>query len=189
MKQNSFQRNHASVRMIVVLSLLLAFIFSTAVAYGEAEEEFAPIEKTFTRRSTRDPFMPVVGKKTDEAQEKIPVKMTKDQKITIPEKHITPGKIETGKVRTGAEKKGVQLVDVSDQLRVVGILRSGGVNNAIVQHNGMSYTVKPGQKLGEWTVASIDNRNVVLKAKNYKAVLKLETDMAAPGSGTVPAPK
>lgn len=190
MKQNCWLTTSTTARIIVVFVMLLAFIFSTAAAYAETEENLAPIEKTFKPRSTRDPFMPCVGKQTGEVPVKQTVAPIKDEGKKGTEKQVSSQYIDkiAAPFKIKEVKKGIQLVDVSDQIQVTGIMRSGGVNNAIVNHDGTGYLVKPGQKLGEWTVASVTERTVVLKAKNYKAVLKLESDVTNPKGGGIPAP-
>ena len=190
MKQNYSSTTSTTARIIVVFVMLLAFIFSTVAAYAETGESFAPIEKNFKPRSTRDPFMPCVGKKIDQVPVKQTVTTIKDEGKKGTEKVVNSGRIDriAPPVSDNQVKKGVQLVDVSDQIQVTGIMRSGGVNNAIVTHDGNGYLVKSGQKLGEWTVSSVTDRTVVLRAKNYKAVLKLESDITNPKGGGIPAP-
>lgn len=188
MKQNCLSTTSTNARIIVVLAMLLAFIFSTAAAYAETEETFAPIEKTFKPRSTRDPFMPCVGKKTAPVDENKPVQQPGDKGKKVETINVGTGKGSDVKTPVGVGQKKIRLVDVSDQIQVTGIMKSGGINQAIINHNGNGYLVKPGQRLGDWTVTSIGRNTVVLMAKRTKAVLKLESDIAKPKGGGVPSP-
>ncbi len=190
MKQKYLLTTSTTARIIVVLVMLLAFIFSTAAAYAETEENFAPIEKNFKPRSTRDPFMPCVGKKIDQVPVKQTVKPVGDEGKKGGKNQVSKQNIDkvAPPVKIDRVKKGIQLVDVSDKIQVTGIMRSGGINNAIINHNGNGYLVKPGQKLGEWTVSSISKNSVVLVGKKYKAVLKLESDIVSSKGGGIPLP-
>lgn len=156
----------------------------TDEAEPEVEETETPVSRPITgefkRKSNRDPFIPVVGKPQEkvaerrpqpkpEPQPKEPDEMTQPQpKPQKPEKPQEP-----------------QIMEISEEeagVRISGIMRvNGGYRAILTSKGGRSYTVSPGQKVGDWTVAQINNKSVVLKAEGYVAKLKLPEDVGAPG--------
>lgn len=158
----------------------------------ETEEAMPAIEATYTRRSTKDPFMPVVGKKgaeTAAAETPVPTEAPPPpgEGTPGPEVSGTPG--EPGNVTIVTPKpKKAKIVEVPSEevgVDVRGILKTGGGYRAILASDGgASYVVEPGQKVGEWTVSSIDSQNVVLTAKGFKAKLHLQTEDLSPGEGS-----
>lgn len=157
----------------------------------ETEEAMPAIEATFERRTHKDPFMPVVGKQGAEtAAVETPVQPTEAPPTPgggTPEVSETPG--ETGNVAIVTPKaKKAKIVEVPSEevgVDVRGILKTGGGYRAILaSEGGTSYVVQAGQKVGEWTVSSIDSQNVVLTAKGFKAKLHLQTEDLSPGEGS-----
>lgn len=156
----------------------------------ETEEAMPAIEATFTRRSTKDPFMPVVGKKGEET---LAVAPEQPEDAPPPPGGETPDVTKkpagTGEVVIVTPKsKKVKIVEVPQEevgVDVRGILKTGGGYRAILASDGgTSYVVQTGQKVGEWTVSSIDSQNVVLTAKGFKAKLHLQTEVLSPGEGS-----
>ena len=191
MKNQNCPRRTFSNRNMIVLTLLIAFMIGTFIAMAAPVNAQAGIEKEFKRRATRDPFVPPVGKKTDEVK-KPPVEVVTP--VTPVETSKTNGAkpVETGKKGTDEVtipvRKKVRLVDVSDQMQVTGIMKSSGTRYAIINAGEQGYLVRSGQKLGEWTVASVNERTVELKAKGFRAKLELPSDMEKPEGGELPAP-
>ena len=156
----------------------------------ETEEAMPVISKEFTRRSRKDPFMPVVGKKGMEtAAQPTPVATAEPDSPGLPP---PPGdtKEPDETVDMGIETpkpKKPKIVEVPSEevgVEVRGILKTGGSYRAILTSNGgASYVVTTGQKVGEWKVSSISGDSVVLTAKGYKAKLPLQTEDLSTGEG------
>lgn len=163
------------------------------------EDDDQPIvSSVFVRRSRKDPFSPVVGRPIPGQPDLLPPETAV---VDTPETPAGPPAgtpvapttggpvaVKTGApvpVRPSAPKASPQPVMIDGAqagISVSGIVKAGASYRAILSSSGgASYVVTRGQKVGEWTVASIDPRTVILTGKGYKAKISLSEDMEGPG--------
>lgn len=133
---------------------------ATALAPTESptptEEESASIIGKMTRRTNRDPFIPVVS---NPDAVKVVVKETRK-----------PGGKPTKIVPEKPQDK-----EIDPQIQVTGITAMSHGYMAILKSNsGKSYMVSQGQKVGDWNVSSVTKTQVILKAPGYIARLNLK---------------
>lgn len=161
----------------------------------ETQAEVGPmISKVWTPKSKKDPFVPVVGPPGQE----LPPPTSAPSPTEEVGVGTDEGKKEDGKkvevqplpIETPAKPKITFLSEDQAGVFVRGIVKVGGRYQAILaSSSGTSYLVEPGQKLGDWTVASIQEKAVTLKSKGYVAKLLLKTDIGSPGKTVAPAEK
>lgn len=160
----------------------------TADAAEEPEKKpMRPITGKYTRKSKRDPFVPVVGR-PEPNQPNQPIAANTPQPVQTVTETIQPDNPDdTPKevVKTVKKTPAAQEIDETQAgVRVAGIMRVGGGYAAILTSANKSYNVKTGEKIGDWTVASVTAKEVVLKAPGYIARLKLKD----PNAPKVPGP-
>lgn len=85
-----------------------------------------------------------------------------------------PAKTEGGKEAVITDKPVV--VVPAPEVKVQGILLSGKGNRAIVVGPNTTFIVKQGDKLGDYKVASITNKQVVFAFKDKKFPIRLESE-------------
>lgn len=88
----------------------------------------------------------------------------------------TQGKSEPGKGEAVITDKQPQVIVPAPEVKVQGILLSGKGNRAIVVGPNTTFIVKQGDKLGDYKVASITNKQVVFAFKDKKFPIKLESE-------------
>jgi len=86
-----------------------------------------------------------------------------------------PGKAEPGKGEAEITNTKVVVVP-APEVKVQGILLSGKGNRAIVVGPNTTFIVKQGDKLGDYKVSSITNKQVVFAFKDKKFPIKLESE-------------
>lgn len=74
-----------------------------------------------------------------------------------------------------------EVVVQKPDIKVTGIVRSGGTYRAILTGPENSYIVAPGEKLGAYSVSSITANTVTLTYQNHKFTLPLEQETFGPG--------
>lgn len=74
-----------------------------------------------------------------------------------------------------------EVVVQKPDIKVTGIVRSGGTYRAILTGPENSYIVAPGEKLGAYSVSSITSNTVTLTYQNHKFTLPLEQETFGPG--------
>lgn len=74
-----------------------------------------------------------------------------------------------------------EVVVQKPDIKVTGIVRSGGTYRAILTGPENSYIVAPGEKLGAYSVSSITSNSVTLTYQNHKFTLPLEQENFGPG--------
>lgn len=142
------------------------------------------IEPTFKPKSSKDPFVPVVGPTNQPVAPETPTPETGAP---------PPTPVETKKPTQPAPStpKPKTTVDVSEtdaKVSVSAIMTSSSGNTAILKgESGASYVVKVGEKVGEWTVSSIDAKTVTLVSKKkgitYRAKLTIKSDLVPATKG------
>lgn len=164
---------------------------ATAVTESPIEASPTPEEETpvvtgdFRRKSNRDPFIPPIKPWEDPNKPKPPVVIT-TQTTAAPTRVISKG---PQTIEVGPETVGIE---------VAGIMKVGSGYTAILTNKATKkgYVVSTGQKLGEWTVASITADTVTLKATQNKniyvarLILKEDFKTTGPGpkAGNIPTP-
>ncbi len=140
-----------------------------------------PITGKFKRRTNRDPFIPVVAK---------PSRKRKGHKKPKPVAIIKPATptpaVKPSPVKKEPEKP--EIVEIGEReagVRISGIMKvPGGYRAILTSTSGRSYNVRPGMKVGDWTVAQITSNSVILKAEGYIARLKLEENIGPGAKGS-----
>ncbi|MCD4782271.1 MAG: hypothetical protein K8T10_00420 [Candidatus Eremiobacteraeota bacterium] len=144
----------------------------------EAQEPDVVISANFVPKSTKDPFVPVVRRQGEEAAP--PPVVTPGDSAGVPGPPSGGTELPSGEEVPGAEEtpKGPQVIGEKEAgVYVTGIMRIGGRYSAILSSEKRSYIVKSGQKLGDWVVSGITQKNVTLSGKGYKAILKLPDEL------------
>lgn len=166
----------------------------------EAVEEAMPvITQVFTPKSSKDPFIPVVGPpgSTLPPAQEAPVGIV-DTPPVGEETPVDPDArpVPVKPVEKPAAPQITELTEEQAGVSVQGIMAVGGKRTAILRSSaGSSYLVENGTKLGDWVVSSIGEKTVTLTSKGYVAKLTLKTDIGSPGKaltsdqGTHDAPK
>lgn len=118
----------------------------------------------------RDPFVdPTLGA--------APVAQNTPEPAATPDAGAGPGKTGDG----GKVDAKPEVVVQKPDIKVTGIVRSGGSYRAILTGPENSYIVASGEKLGAYSVSSITANSVTLTYQNHKFTLPLEQESFGPG--------
>lgn len=86
-------------------------------------------------------------------------------------------------------------VDALDKARIVGIAAAGSVVSVMVNSEGQTRVLRPGETLGTWTLSGIEGRAVRFRSGTQERKLELESELLRPGKpagagqpGVPPAP-
>lgn len=133
----------------------------------------------------RDPFVPFGGNLAPATT----VKTVLDTPATLPgeKKAVTASSTKTTTQTKTAPLAPTQAVVTELPVKVTGTMISAGDAVAILtsESGGPSYTVRAGDRVGEYTVRSVNSREVVLvwKGKSYVVPIKAPVGKTAPPAG------
>lgn len=184
--QNGEKKKRKMFKKIVSGALLIALTISLFLLMTGPSGAEQLISKTFTPKSSKDPFMPVVGPQGSDETPVTPVNTT--DKTVKTETGKTETITSTGSAVGTFQSTPATVTQISGEqigVKVTGIVKGKKGYTAILSSGqGTGYLVNAGQKLGDWKVTSITKDTVTLKTKKYVAMVKLASEFDSSAKGT-----